>query len=177
MKNKMGMPWLRFIEGAGEAPVNNEPEAKEPEPKEPEKETDWQAEAEKWKHHSRTWEDRAKANSEARKKLDELEEQGKTEAEKLTARLKEADERAAQLEAREKEIATRELITNIAGEFGISKDDRDLYLTATDEEQLRKQAEGLAARRGPENPNQGRGSGGPNKQSAHDWATSLLGKK
>lgn len=176
MYDNMKMPWLRFIEGAGDGPVNNDTEPNKPEPKEPEKETDWQAEAEKWKQHSRTWEDRAKSNSEARKKLDELEEQDKTEAEKLAARLKEADERAAQLEEREKALATRELVTNIAVEFNISKDDRDLYLTGSDEDTLRKQAEGLAARRGPENPHQGRGSGGPNKQSAQDWAKSLLGK-
>lgn len=173
MKQKIDMPWLRFIEGAGEAPVPNEVENKV---EEPEKETDWKAEAEKWKQHSRTWEDRAKSNTEARKKLDEIEEQGKTEAEKLAERLKETEQRDAQLAEREKQLEVRELINNVATEFHISKDDRDLYLTATDEETLRKQAEGLAARRSAENPHQGRGTSGPNNQSARDWATSLMGK-
>lgn len=171
MKSKMSMPWLRFIEGADEGPA-----AKAPEGESPEKETDWESEAEKWKHHARTWEERAKSNAEAQKRLDEIEEQVKSEAEKLAERIRETEARDAALAERERQLDVRELVTNIASEFHISKEDRDLYLTATDEETLRKQAEGLAARRGAENPHQGRGTGGPNKQSVEDWATSLLGK-
>lgn len=54
--------------------------------------TDWKAEA-------RKWESRAKENSAARKRLDELEEAAKTDLEKATSRAEAAERRAAELEA------------------------------------------------------------------------------
>lgn len=142
----------------------------------PSGEPDWKAEAERWKQHSRTWEDRAKANSEARKRLDELEDADKSELEKVQELLKAEAERAAEAERKATTAEKARARADIASEFGISKEDRELFLTADDEATLRLQAEKLAARRGPENPNQGQGNGGANKASATEWANSLLGK-
>jgi hypothetical protein len=74
-------------EPAATPPVPEPPQA--PEPK------DWQAEAEKWKALSRENENKAKANSVAAKRLAEIEDQQKTETERLTDRLTKAEERAA----------------------------------------------------------------------------------
>ncbi len=64
-------------------------------------ETDWKAEAEKWKAFSRKHEGQAKANADAAKRLAEIEEASKSEAEKITERAataeKAAAERAAEL--------------------------------------------------------------------------------
>jgi len=56
---------------------------------------DWQAEAEKWKGFARQHEKRAKENAEAAKRLADLEEAGKTEAQKLTDRATAAEQKAA----------------------------------------------------------------------------------
>ena len=72
-------------------------------------------------------------------KLDEIEQANKTEAEKL-AEAKVAAERerdAAKAEALRLRVATK---------HGISDEDADLFLTATDEATLTKQAERLSAR-------------------------------
>jgi membrane protein involved in colicin uptake len=60
-----------------------------------EKETDWKAEAEKWKTLSRKNEERAKAAEPAAKKLAEIEEQQKTELERAQARADAAEASAA----------------------------------------------------------------------------------
>jgi membrane protein involved in colicin uptake len=60
-----------------------------PEPK------DWQAEAERWKRQSRENETRAKANAEAAKRLAQIEEDQKTEAEKAADRVAAAEARAS----------------------------------------------------------------------------------
>lgn len=171
--NKKNMPWVRRIEGADEGPVPNEGAEKQPD----EDKTDWRAEAEKWKKFSRTWEDRAKENEEAQKRLAEIEDAGKSELEKLQAQLKADAERVAEAEKRAEAAEKARLRTDVALEFGISKEDRELFLTADDEATLKKQAEALSKRRGAENPNQGKGRGGNNKSAAEAWADSLLGKK
>ena len=83
-----------------------------------------------------------KANKEAetlRLKLKEYEDRDKSEAEKQAERLKalEAEAIAARSEA---------LRLRVAAKFGIGDEDADLFLTATDEETLTKQAERLAER-------------------------------
>lgn len=171
--NKKNMPWIRRIEGADEGPVSNESAEKHS----AEDKTDWRAEAEKWKKFSRTWEDRAKENEEAQRRLAEIEDAGKSELEKLQAQLKADAERVAEAEKRAEAAEKARLRTDVALEFGISKEDRELFLTADDEATLKKQAEALSKRRGAENPNQGKGRGGNDKSSAQAWADSLLGKK
>lgn len=58
------------------------------------------AEAEKWKALARKHEASAKANADAAKRLAELEDQGKSDTEKLSGRIAEAEKRAADAEAR-----------------------------------------------------------------------------
>lgn len=66
-------------------------------------------------------------------------ESGKTDVEKLMERLDASDKRAAAAES-------RALRSDIAAAHGVSAEDRDLYLTGTDEETLTRQAKGLAAK-------------------------------
>ena len=174
-------PWLRFIEGtkgsAGASPADDKgANATAPAgdgggggPKD----VDWKAKAEEWKKHSRTWEDRAKANQDAAAKLSELEEQDKTELQKILERAEAAEKErdAAVMAAMRLRIAT---------EHSISAADADLFLNGTDEETLTRQAEALAQRQAPkppESPGQGIGGDGAGSRSAAEsWAKSLLGK-
>jgi len=59
---------------------------------------------------------------------------------------KTAEERLAELEKRYAEAETRALRSDIAAKFGIDAEDRDLFLTGTDEETLTAQAKRLADR-------------------------------
>ena len=56
------------------------------------------------------------------------------------------EERIAEMEQRAQQAEAKTLRSDIAIEFGISKEDRDLFLTATDEDTLRAQAKRLADR-------------------------------
>lgn len=56
------------------------------------------------------------------------------------------EERIAEMEQRAQQAEATTLRSDIAIEFGISKEDRDLFLTATDEDTLRAQAKRLADR-------------------------------
>lgn len=141
------------------------------------KETDWRAEAEKWKNFSRTWEQRAKDNDDAKKRLDEIEAERLSEVERANKQLEETRQELEAIKAEKEQAVRLSLRADIANEFGVSKEDRDLYLTADDEDTLRKQAQGLADRKRPENRNQGKGGTGNDRQSAQSWAESLLGKK
>ena len=59
---------------------------------------------------------------------------------------KTAEERIADLEKRYQDAETRALRANVASEYGIGTEDRDLFLTGTDEETLTAQAKRLADR-------------------------------
>lgn len=81
----------------------------------------------------------AKANAEAAKRLADIEEAQKTEAEKVADKLR-------TLEA-ERDAATRDALRfKVASKFGIDDADVELFLTGTDEDTLTKQAERLAQR-------------------------------
>lgn len=69
-----------------------------PEPEQQESDTDYAAEAEKWKSLARKHEERAKANAEAAQKLAEYEDAQKSEQEKLTERAEAAEKAARQHE-------------------------------------------------------------------------------
>jgi hypothetical protein len=81
----------------------------------------------------------AKANADAAKRLAQIEEANKSEAEKAADRIREleADAQSARAEA---------LRFKVASKFGIGDEDADLFLTGSDEETLTKQAERLAGR-------------------------------
>lgn len=104
------------------------------------KETDDKsAEVDKWKAMARKHEAEAKANAGAAKRLAELEEANKSEAQKMA-------DRAASAEA-ERDAARVEMLRfRVAAKHGISEEDADLFLTGSDEETLTKQAKRLTDR-------------------------------
>lgn len=89
-----------------------------------------------WKAKAREQEKRAKENADAAKRLAEIEESQKSEAEKTADRIK-------QLEV-EAETARRDALRfKVASEFGIATERAELLLTGSDEETMRRQAEAL----------------------------------
>lgn len=92
-----------------------------------------------WKQKAREQERRAKENAAAATRLRELEDAQKSDAEKQADRVR-------QLEA-ERDNARRDVLRfKVASQYGITGEDADLFLTASDEETLTKQAERLAGR-------------------------------
>lgn len=92
-----------------------------------------------WKGKAREQEKRAKANADAAKKLADLEAANKSEIEKANDAKAAAEKDAADAKA-------EALRLRIATKHGISDEDADLFLTGTDEETLKKQAERLTQR-------------------------------
>ena len=81
----------------------------------------------------------AKANADAAKRLAEIEDANKSEAEKAAERIRQLEQDAA--------TARREALRfKVASKYGVSDEDADLFLTGSDEETLTKQAERLAPR-------------------------------
>lgn len=109
------------------------------EPTEPE--TDWKAEAEKWRKMSRQNETKAKNNAEAAKKLKEFEDREKTEAQRLQEALTERD---VQL----KGFQVAEVRRNAALEHGLDADMAQ-FITAADADEASEQARILAAKMKP----------------------------
>ena len=81
----------------------------------------------------------AKANDEARKELDQIKEAQKSDAEKANDKLTNETRRANEATA----LALRYKIALVKG---IAIEDADLFMTATDEDTLNKQADRLAQR-------------------------------
>lgn len=92
-----------------------------------------------WKQKAREQEKRAKENATAAKRLAEIEEAQKSEAEKMADRI-------AQLEGEAEQARRDALRFKVASKYGIGDEDADLFLTGVDEETLTRQAERLAAR-------------------------------
>ena len=92
-----------------------------------------------WKAKAREWENRAKANKTAAEELASLKAAQMTEQERLTAQLQEATSAA-------ETARTEALRLRIAVRHGVSDEDAELFLTASDEATLTKQAERLASR-------------------------------
>ena len=90
-------------------------------------EKDWAAEAEKWKALARKHESAAKTNSDAAKKLAEIEDQGRSELEKLTARAEQAERERA-------EATARALRLDVAFEKGLTPAQAKRLVGATREE-------------------------------------------
>lgn len=143
-------------------PEDDKPEDDKPDP-DPDKGKDLQAEVEKWKSLSRKHEADAKRNAEAAKKLADLESQQQTEAERLAAAHKAAEERAVKAErdllrervARKKGLSEA-LVRRLSGEteeeleadadelleaFKPQKDDSDKNRPERPRERLRPGAE------------------------------------
>lgn len=90
-----------------------------------------------WKAKAREQEKRAKENADAAKRLGEIEEAQKSEAEKASERTAQAEKRAAEAEA-------RVLRRDVAIEHKLSQDDAALLDSLTDEDAMRRLAERLA---------------------------------
>lgn len=115
--------------GAPEAPEVPTPEVPA--------DTDWKAEARKWESRAKENLAAAKANEDAAKRLAELEDAQKTEAQKAQERLKAAEERAAELELK----ANR---AEVAAEKGIPAE----LLSGSTREELEASADALIAFKG-----------------------------
>ena len=106
-------------DGATTAPTNpaaNEPHGAEPQ-QEPQK--DWKAEYEKALAQSRKWEQRSKANADAAKKLAELEDSTKTDAERLAEAQKCADEAEAKVAEFERRAERAAIVAEVAAAKGV----------------------------------------------------------
>ncbi|MEU7609544.1 hypothetical protein [Micromonospora sp. NPDC049204] len=89
-----------------------------------------------WKAKARDWERKAKANADAAKRLGEIEEAQKSEADKAAERLAKAEQTARDAEA-------RALRREVAIDHKLSKDDAALLDSITDEDAMRRLAERL----------------------------------
>ena len=116
------------------------PPAEEPTPESTET-VDYKAEAEKWKSLSRKNENQARENAEKAKRLDEIEEQSKSEIQKAIEAREAAEKRASAAEV-------KSLRASIAVAKGIDPD----LLTGSTEEEITAAAEKLLAWRGAAAP-------------------------
>lgn len=128
-----------------------------------------------WKQKAREQEKRAKENSDAAKRLAELEDAQKTEQQRQLEATEAAKRDAA--EARAEALRYR-----IASKHGISEDDAETFLTGNDEETLTRQAERLSAlattNPNPSGPRPDLSQGGKGRTDApgtpeHDFASFL----
>lgn len=89
-----------------------------------------------WKQKAREQEKRAKENAAAARRLAEIEESQKSEADRTADRIKQLETEAA--DARRDALRFK-----VASEFGIASARAELLLTGSDEETMRRQAEAL----------------------------------
>lgn len=126
-----------------------------------------------WKEKAREQEKRAKANADAAKRLADIEESQKSGAQK-------AADRIAALEKQAADSAREALRFKVASKYGISDEDADLFLTASDEETLTKQATRLADRvdtqkkQGNRVPKEGTSTTAPVDSADRDFVRSLF---
>ena len=146
MKNKLHLrPYLRFVSApsadaggeysdAQDAPVADGDAEKA-------QETDWAAEARKWKELSRKNEARMKENAEKARLYDEAQEKDKSELQK-------AQEAAAKAEARAAALEAKVLRTQVAAAKGVDAD----LLSGTSQEEMEESADRLIAWRSAQTP-------------------------
>jgi len=102
-----------------------------------------------WKGKAREQENRAKANAAAAKKLAEIEEANKSEAEKAADRISKAEAEVATVPAKVADALKAHLVDL----HKIADEDAELFLTATDPELLLKQVARLLAQSGSKRKN------------------------
>lgn len=137
-RSKLSQP---VVEPTPETPATEQqpPEAPAAQP-----ETDWKAEAEKWKQYSRQNEDRAKANADAAKRLKEIEDRDLSELQKAQRDL-------AEVQARAEKAERAALRSQVALDKGIPADLVETLSGATLEE-LTSHADRLLAWRAAATP-------------------------
>lgn len=121
-----------------EAPETGTPDTSTEEPQEGPRTFDEEY-VKKLRAESAKYRTEAKANADAAKRLAEIEEANKTEAQKTAEALA-----AAQRDA--EKAAAEALRWKIAAKFQVSDEDAELFLTGTDEDTLTKQAQRLSER-------------------------------
>lgn len=97
-----------------------------------------------WKQKAREQEKRAKDNAAAAKRLSELEESQKSEAEKVSDRIAKAEAEAASVPAKVADALRAHLVEL----HQIDADDAELFLTATEPDLLLKQVTRLVGQQG-----------------------------
>lgn len=128
-----------------------------------------------WKQKAREQEKRAKENAEAAKRLAEIENASKSEAQKATDALA---KEAARADAAESRVSALEIAT----EFKLGTDDAALLAALPDEAARRKLAERLAGRvdeqkkSGNVVPNEGRATTPPKADDKRELARALFGR-
>ena len=105
-------------EPTGTGANGQEPHGTEPAPQD----TVTRAEYEKLLAESRKWEARSKANAEAAKRLAELEDASKTDAEKLADATKRAEEAEAKVADYERRAERAGIVAEVAAEKGVDAD-------------------------------------------------------
>ena len=154
--------WLRFI-NAPDAPSGGDTTEAQGTPDAADaaagtEQTDWEAEARKWKDLSRKNEARAKDNAEKARLYDKAQEHGKSELQKALQAAQKAESRAAALEA-------QVLRAKVAAAKGV---DADLLAGSTQEE-LEESADKLLAWHGDKTPK------APPSSDAGDRGTQIKG--
>lgn len=131
-----------------------------------------------WRDQAREQEKRAKSNAAAAKKLSELEESQKTQAQKDADRVKAAEDEVASVPAKVAEA----LKTHLVELHKIDAEEAELFLTATDPDQLLKQVAALVAKSGKRKnnnyvPNEGKTTTAPEADAGmREFARNLFGK-
>ena len=101
---------------------------------------------------------------------------------KQAAGAKTAEDRLAEMEKRTAEAETKALRSDIAAKHHISAEDRDLFLTGTNEETLTAQAKRLAERvserkkQGNQVPREGTSTGAGTNDPMREFARGLFGR-
>lgn len=102
--------------------------------------------------HSRKWEERAKANKEKADRLDEIEQASLSAEQKAQRNIESLTAKAEEAEARAEAAEAALVRLTVALEYGISKEDADLFLTGSDEETITAQAKRFSERAGGSGP-------------------------
>lgn len=147
-----GQPWLRFVtddsESGGSQTDDTETGATDSGDGSGDDagDVDWKAKFEAERAHARKWEDRAKANKDAADKLKEFEDAGKSDAEKESEKIAEAEQRLAAAERRAEEAEAAQTRYRVAAEFKLDPEHAK-HLNG-DETEMRELASLLAANTG-----------------------------
>lgn len=131
-----------------------------------------------WKQKAREQEKRAKDNAVAAKRLSELEESQKSEAEKVADRIAKAEAEVASVPAKVADALKAHLVEL----HQIDADDAELFLTATEPDLLLKQVSRLVGqqdKRKPKNyvPREGGNPSATETSDMREFARNLFGAK
>lgn len=131
--------------------------------------TDWKSEARKWEQRAKDNKSRADGNEDAARRLADLENESKSEAQKTADRIGALEKQLAD--------AQREtLLRRVQASHGVSDEDAALFLTGEDEKTLNAQAKRLAERSpsGPIAPREGTPRNSSSEDPMREFARSLF---